>query len=84
VSCPGHSGKRRWLPRPEGRGYQLPPPAEAHLYRSQMEWTNAAGCWIDGRRVSFRAYAYQESGVVRVNEWGVLTMKFVQPIAFPH
>ena len=63
MSCPGHSGKRRWLPRLEGRGYQLPPPAEAHLYRSQMEWTNAAGCWIDGRRVSFRAYAYQETGL---------------------
>ncbi|MGA2877014.1 MAG: hypothetical protein ABSE82_15965, partial [Nitrososphaerales archaeon] len=30
---------------------------------SQMEWTNAAGCWIDGRRVSFRAYAYQETGL---------------------
>ena len=28
-----------------------------------MEWTNAAGCWIDGRRVSFRAYAYQETGL---------------------
>jgi len=32
---------------------------------------------------SFRAYAYQESGVVRVNEWDVLKMKFVQPTAFP-
>ncbi|MFZ0312193.1 MAG: transposase [Candidatus Korobacteraceae bacterium] len=33
---------------------------------------------------SFRAYAYQERGLVRVNEWGVVKMKFVQPTAFPH
>jgi putative transposase len=32
---------------------------------------------------SFRAYAYQESGLVRVDEWGVLKMKFLQPTAFP-
>jgi len=33
---------------------------------------------------SFRAYAYQERGLVRVNEWSVLKLKFVQPTAFPH
>ena len=33
---------------------------------------------------SFRAYAYLETGLVRMNEWGVLKMKFVQPTAFPH
>jgi hypothetical protein len=32
---------------------------------------------------SFRAYAYQETGLVRVNEWSVLKLKFVQPTAFP-
>jgi hypothetical protein len=49
-----------------------------------MEWTNAAGCWIDGRRVSFRAYAHQERGLVRVNEWGVLKLKFLQPTVFSY
>jgi hypothetical protein len=33
---------------------------------------------------SFRAYAYQERGLVRVNEWGVLKLKFLQPIVFPY
>ncbi len=33
---------------------------------------------------SFRAYAHQERGLVRVNEWSVLKLKFVQPTAFPH
>jgi putative transposase len=33
---------------------------------------------------SFRSYAYQETGLVRVNEWAVLKMKFLQPTAFPH
>ena len=32
---------------------------------------------------SFRAYAYQERGLVRVNEWSVLKMKFLQPTVFP-
>ena len=33
---------------------------------------------------SFRAYAYQEMGVVRVNEWGVLKLKFLRPTVFPY
>ncbi len=32
---------------------------------------------------SFQAYAYQETGMVRVNEWGVLRMKILQPTVFP-
>jgi putative transposase len=32
---------------------------------------------------SFRSYAYQEMGVVRVNEWGVLKMKSIEPTRFP-
>jgi hypothetical protein len=32
---------------------------------------------------SFRAYAYQEGGVVRVNEWDVLKMKFRETTSFP-
>jgi len=35
-------------------------------------------------RSSFRAYAQQERGLVRVNEWSVLKLKFVEPTAFPH
>ena len=31
---------------------------------------------------SFRAYAYQERGLVRVNEWGVLKMKSIEPTGF--
>ena len=33
---------------------------------------------------SFRAYAHQERGLVSVNAWSALTLKFVQPTAFPH
>ena len=33
---------------------------------------------------SFRAYAYEERGLVGVNEWSVLKLKFVRPTAFPH
>ena len=32
---------------------------------------------------SFRAYAYPERGLVRVNEWGVLKLRFLQPTVFP-
>jgi putative transposase len=33
---------------------------------------------------SFRAYAYEEKGLVNVHEWSVLKLKFVQPTAFQH
>jgi hypothetical protein len=33
---------------------------------------------------SLPAYAYQERGLVRVNELGVLKMKVLQPTVFPH
>jgi putative transposase len=33
---------------------------------------------------SFRAYAYEENGLVRVNEWSVLKLKLVEPTAFSH
>ena len=32
---------------------------------------------------SFRAYACQEAGLVRVNDWGVLKLRFVEPNGFP-
>jgi putative transposase len=32
---------------------------------------------------SFRAYAYQEMGAVRVNEWGTPELKFRETVAFP-
>ena len=32
---------------------------------------------------SFRAYAYQETGAVRVNEWGTPELKFGETAAFP-
>jgi putative transposase len=32
---------------------------------------------------SFRSYAYQEEGVVRVNEWSVLKMKRRETTSFP-
>ena len=32
---------------------------------------------------SFRAYAYEEPSPVRVNDWSVLKLKFVEPVSFP-
>jgi hypothetical protein len=32
---------------------------------------------------SFRAYAYQETGAVRVNDWGAPVLKFGETAAFP-
>jgi hypothetical protein len=32
---------------------------------------------------NFRAYADEERGLVRVNEWDVLKLKFLQPTVFP-
>jgi hypothetical protein len=32
---------------------------------------------------SFRAYAFNEAGLVRINDWGKPTLKRMAPISFP-
>jgi len=32
---------------------------------------------------SFRTYAYQETGLVRLNQWSVPALKTIEPTSFP-
>ena len=53
-------------------------------YRRQALLPNAHRCeLLKALEDVRRRYAHQESGLIRVNEWSVLKLKFVQPTAFP-
>ena len=32
---------------------------------------------------SFRSYAFQEAGAVRINDWSTLKLKLIEPVSFP-